>query len=86
MSIEARIDAEARDVYSWSNAPGDRYGEHQHPYVKVLYCTAGSIEFRTADGRTIALGPGDRMVLPAGTRHSAIVGANGCTCIEGKAK
>jgi hypothetical protein len=24
------------------------------------------------------------MVLPAGTRHSALVGPKGCTCVEGK--
>ncbi len=84
MSIEARIQREARDVYSWSNGPGDRYVEHSHPYAKVLYCTAGSIEFRTADGGGIASKPGDRMELPAGRRHSAVVGPSGCTCVEGK--
>ena len=29
---------------------------------------------------------GDRMVLPAGTRHAAVVGPAGCSCIEGKAR
>ncbi|HKW78176.1 MAG TPA: cupin domain-containing protein [Candidatus Limnocylindria bacterium] len=84
MDVEERIRSEARDVYSWSNGPGDRYGEHQHPYTKLLYCTSGSIDFRTGDGRVIALKAGDRMVLPAGTRHSAVVGPAGCTCIEGR--
>jgi quercetin dioxygenase-like cupin family protein len=84
MDDMARVREEARDVYSWSNGPGDRYGEHEHGYAKLLYCTSGSIEFRLGDGRTIRLKPGDRMVLPAGTRHSAIVGPDGCTCVEGK--
>ena len=83
MDIETQIRSEARDVYSWSNGPGDRYGEHEHSFTKLLYCTRGSIEFRTPDG-AIALKTGDRMVLPAGTRHSAVVGPAGCTCIEGK--
>ena len=83
VDIDTRIRAEARDVYSWSNGPGDRYGEHEHAFTKVLYCTRGSIDFRTAD-RTISLVAGDRMVLPAGTRHSAVVGSAGCTCVEGK--
>jgi quercetin dioxygenase-like cupin family protein len=83
VSIEEDVRREARDVYSWSNGPGDRYAEHEHAYAKLLYCTRGSIDFRTPD-RTIRLAAGDRMVLPAGTRHSAVVGASGCTCIEGK--
>jgi quercetin dioxygenase-like cupin family protein len=71
-------------VYGWSNGPGDRYAEHAHGYTKLLYCTRGSIDFVLADGRTIALRAGDRMVLPAGTRHSAVVGPAGCACVEGK--
>ena len=71
-------------MYSWSNGPGDRYGEHEHSYAKVLYCTAGSIYFVLADGRRMALRPGDRLVLPPRTRHSALVGDEGCACVEGK--
>jgi quercetin dioxygenase-like cupin family protein len=84
MDYLARARTEARDVYSWSNGPHDRYAEHEHPYTKLLYCAEGSIEFRLADGKTLALDAGDRMVLPAGTRHSAVVGPKGCTCVEGK--
>ena len=83
VDINARIRAEAKDVYSWSNGPGDRYAEHEHAYTKLLYCTRGSIDFRTPE-ETISLKAGDRMVLPAETRHSAVVGPAGCTCIEGK--
>ena len=84
MDYLAKARAEARDVYSWSNGPGDRYGEHAHAYAKLLYCTEGSIEFRLAGGKTIALAAGDRMILPAGARHAAVVGPTGCTCVEGK--
>ena len=83
VSIDARIRAEAKDVYSWSNGPGDRYAEHEHAFTKLLYCTRGSIDFRTPE-RTISLNAGDRMVLPAGTPHAARVGPEGCVCVEGK--
>ena len=77
--------AEADGCYSWSNGPGDRYAAHSHSYEKVLYCVDGSITFQLeADARRIVLEAGDRMVLPAGTVHSAVVGPHGCTCIEGK--
>ncbi|HEV2140335.1 MAG TPA: cupin domain-containing protein [Candidatus Dormibacteraeota bacterium] len=76
---------EAGSCYSWSNGPHDRYGAHSHPYEKVLYCVDGSITFvLKREGKQLLLKPGDRMVLPAGTVHSATVGPSGCTCIEGK--
>jgi quercetin dioxygenase-like cupin family protein len=82
--IERQLRAEASAVHGWSNGPRDRYAEHAHSYAKVLYCVRGSIEFLLADGRRLDLRPGDRMVLPAGTRHAAVVGPEGCACIEGQ--
>jgi len=82
--LEQQLRAEAHDVYGWANGPGDRYEQHAHGYHKLLYCTRGSIDFVLGDGRTLTLRPGDRMLLPAGTRHAALVGLEGCACIEGK--
>lgn len=66
---------------TWSNQPGYVYGEHDHPYHKVLYCVAGSITFHTSGG-DMDLAAGDRLDLPPGTRHSATVGPDGVTCME----
>lgn len=80
-----RLRAEAGDCYAWSNRPGNRYAPHAHSYEKVLYCVDGSITFLLeTEGRKLELNAGDRMVLPAGTVHSAVVGGSGCTCIEGR--
>ena len=82
--LMTRLRGEAGDCYSWSNGPDDRYAAHSHDYEKVLYCVDGSITFALEDeGKELELKPGDRMVLPAGTMHSAVVGPVGCTCIEG---
>lgn len=81
--IEARLRAEATGVHGWSNGPGDRYGRHDHPYTKVLYCVRGSIDFLLDDGRTLGMRPGDRLVLPPRTAHGARVGPEGCACLEG---
>lgn len=82
--LMARLRAETGDGYSWSNGPGDRYGAHSHPFEKVLYCVEGSITFTLeGDGRSVELREGDRLLLPAGTSHSATVGPEGCVCIEG---
>ncbi|HEX6548289.1 MAG TPA: cupin domain-containing protein [Candidatus Dormibacteraeota bacterium] len=80
-----KLEQEAEGSYSWSNGPGDRYAPHSHGYEKVLYCVEGSITFRLEeDGRELRLIAGDRMVLPRGTPHSAVVGPGGCVCIEGR--
>jgi hypothetical protein len=66
---------------AWSNGPGDRYGRHEHPFHKVLFCLEGSIVFHTDEG-DVALTAGDRLDLDAGTPHAATVGPGGCGCIE----
>ena len=83
--LMATLQREAGSCYSWSNGPHDRYAAHSHPYEKVLYCVEGSITFvLEREGKRVELSAGDRMVLPSGTVHSAVVGPTGCTCIEGK--
>jgi quercetin dioxygenase-like cupin family protein len=88
--LMSKLQLEAGSCYSWSNRPHDRYAAHSHPYEKVLYCVDGSITFvlerdeSSGVQKRLELKPGDRMVLPAGTEHSAIVGPSGCTCIEGR--
>lgn len=79
--LAARMRAEGLDPHAWGNAPGDTYGEHRHGYEKVLFCVRGGIVFHT-DAGDLALAPGDRMVLPPHTAHSATVGAQGVRCIE----
>ena len=65
----------------WSNGPGEEYASHEHGYHKVLYCAQGSITFATPDGK-YELSPGDRLELPAGIPHSAVVGEDGVKCLE----
>jgi hypothetical protein len=72
------------DPIAWSNGPGDRYAPHVHSYTKLLMCAAGSITFLVGDDQSpIALTPGRGFVLPPGTRHAAVVGPEGCRCVEG---
>ncbi|MCU0504943.1 MAG: hypothetical protein MUE82_04070 [Chloroflexi bacterium] len=80
--VEA-LRAEGLDPGSWSNDPGDVYAPHLHAYDKVLVVARGSIDFGLPDlARSAALGTGDRLDLPAGTRHDARVGPDGVTCLE----
>jgi hypothetical protein len=80
--VEA-LRAEGLDAGSWSNGPGDVYAPHRHPYDKVLVVARGSIAFGLPDlGRSEALSAGDRLDLPAETRHDARVGPDGVRCLE----
>ena len=80
-ALEAILRTEGLSPSRWSNGPGDRYGEHSHPYHKVLYCAAGSICF-VCSGEPIDLSPGDRLDIPPRVAHSAVVGPDGVQCVE----
>jgi quercetin dioxygenase-like cupin family protein len=68
-------------VSVWSNEPGETYAAHSHDYKKILCCLRGSIVFHTDKG-DVTLKAGDRVVLEAGTLHSATVGPEGTRCAE----
>ena len=81
--VATRLRAEGLSPGAWSNGPGDRYGAHHHDYDKVIAVEAGSIAFGLPGrGETVRLAAGDRLELPAGTTHDAIVGPAGVTCLE----
>lgn len=79
--LEAWFSEQGLEPRWWSNGPGDRYGRHEHPYHKVLFCSEGSIVFHLRDG-DVELGPGDRLDIQPGTEHAATVGPEGVTCVE----
>jgi len=81
--LTARLSAEGLRPGTWANGPGDVYAAHAHGFDKVLACAAGSIVFGLPGrGERVALRAGDRLDLPAGTLHDAIVGPDGVTCLE----
>ena len=78
-----RLTAEGLSASGWSNGPGDRYAEHEHGYDKVLVVTHGSIVLTLpGSGREVELAEGDRLDLPAGVAHHAVVGRSGVVCLE----
>lgn len=69
--------------YRWSNGSGDVYAVHQHNYFKVIYVVSGSITFGfPIDGEPVTLAKGDRLDLPPGVKHNAVVGPEGVVCLE----
>ena len=74
---------EGLSPYSWSNGPHDIYAAHSHSYNKVIYVVQGSITFGLPElGKQLALKAGDRLDLPAGIVHDAVVGSQGVVCLE----
>ena len=80
-ALRARLIEEGLEPGAWSNGSGDRYASHEHVYDKVIVVAAGSIRFGLGPG-AVDLAQGDRLDLPAGTAHDAIVGPDGVTCLE----
>jgi uncharacterized protein YjlB len=75
--------AQGLHPYPWSNGPHDTYSAHSHSYAKVIYVVRGSITFGLPElGKQLTLQAGDRLDLPAGTVHDAVVGSQGVTCLE----
>ncbi len=81
--VGRRLHDEGLDATPWSNGPGDRYAAHDHGYDKVIAVERGSIRFGLpASSAMIDLDAGDRLELPAGTTHDAVVGPSGVACLE----
>jgi quercetin dioxygenase-like cupin family protein len=81
--IRRRLNAEGLSYYRWSNAQGAVYAAHTHSYHKVITVVKGSITFGLpAGGSQINLHPGDRLELPPGVVHDALVGPEGVVCLE----
>jgi uncharacterized protein YjlB len=82
-TLERILSEEGLSPYAWSNGPHDMYSMHTHSYNKVIYVVKGSITFGLPElGKKLTLKAGDRLDLPAGVVHDAVVGAEGILCLE----
>lgn len=82
-AIRRVLDAEGLEYGRWSNKPLDVYFAHSHPYNKVIYVIAGGITFTMPkDGTSFTMKVGDRLDLPAGTMHEAVISTLGVECFE----
>jgi quercetin dioxygenase-like cupin family protein len=82
-ALKAQLEDDGFEVFGWSDAPGHFYAPHQHPHDESIFGVRGEIVF-TIDGREYPLGPGDRLMLPRGTVHTAQVGPAGASYLIGQ--
>jgi uncharacterized protein YjlB len=86
IELADRLGREGWVAEPWSTGARHSYAPHRHGYDKVLVVAAGSISFGLpATGNRIELAVGDRLDLPSGTEHDALVGDAGVTCLEAHA-
>ena len=84
MDLKGRLAADGfGDAFAWTDAPGAHYAAHSHDHDESIWVIAGEVTFG-AGGRALRLGPGDRLMLPANTVHTADAGPDGATYLIGE--
>ena len=84
-ALAVSLSEQGYETVRWSNDPGHQYPLHTHDFNKVILVIRGSITFSVPSiEEKYLLHAGDRLELPAGYAHSAEVGSQGVTCIEGQ--
>ena len=85
-NITRQMQKENLRPYVWDNTPNYRYAVRSHGYRKVMYVVEGTLEVTLPDSnQRVKLRAGDRVEIPAGVRHGAIIGSSGAKCIEASA-
>jgi quercetin dioxygenase-like cupin family protein len=81
--LRGRLEAEGYEVVVWRDRSNWSYAQHAHEHDESLWVLRGRLVLQI-EGRDYALEPGDRLMLPKDTPHSARVGAEGATYLIGQ--
>lgn len=81
--LQPQLEAEGFSTLLWRDRPGAEYSPHSHDHDESLWVVEGEITFGVG-GRSYRLGPGDRLMLPRGTVHTAQAGPHGATYLIGE--
>src|SRR6266581_981505 len=81
--IAARLVADGFESFLWIDPPDADYSPHAHDHDESLWVIDGEITFG-AEGQELRLGPGDRLMLPKGTIHTARAGHEGARYLIGE--
>jgi len=77
------LEFEGYDVLVYTYRPGTVFPEHEHARPKCDAVLQGVLRV-SAGGQVWDLGPGDRIYVPAGTRHAAeVVGEQTVVSLDG---
>jgi quercetin dioxygenase-like cupin family protein len=77
------LEFEGYDVLVYTYRPGTVFPEHEHARAKCDGVLEGVLRV-TVGGETFDLAAGDRLYLPAGTRHAAqVIGSGTVLSLDG---
>lgn len=71
------VKEEGFDPILIADRPHRVYHKHKHPETKLLVGLEGSMQIKVK-GEKFNLEPGDKLIIPGNTFHSAVAGENGC--------
>lgn len=70
-------------IFEWHDAPGTVYEEHAHQ-GKVALCVTDGLVTVMYDAKKHEVRAGERLDIPVGTPHTAVVGPKGAHFIVGE--
>lgn len=75
------LESEDLEPYEETYEPQMKVNDHRHPFAEVRIVVTGEMIFNIS-GNQFVLRPGDRVEIPANTRHSHIAqGNHPCLCV-----
>ncbi|HEY4504449.1 MAG TPA: hypothetical protein VJI73_01620 [Candidatus Paceibacterota bacterium] len=84
MDYERKLKLEGfAHVYTWTDEPGVTYPAHAHKGKVSFFVSVGSITMKL-DNNEVLVQTGERMDVPVGEIHTAVVGPDGCTFVVGE--
>ena len=82
--LEEQLNREGfRHTYVWQDGPNRSYSEHTHGGETAHIILEGEMTL-TMDGRSTTYRTGERCDVPAGSVHTAKMGAEGCRYLIGE--
>jgi len=81
--LRRRLEVDGFEAFTWEDGAGADYRAHAHDHDESLWVIEGELTFG-AEGAEFRLGPGDRLMLPRGTIHTARAGREGARYLIGQ--
>lgn len=69
-------------VYDWYDESGTKYENHKHQGKVSFFVLEGSVTFSGGINKTVS--EGEKIDVPVGVEHSAIVSDEGCRYVVGQ--